>query len=172
MPGPLPDSKVRRQSSPTIPTTRLPSAGRPGRAPYPPSWVKLGPAGKAWWLWAWKTPQACGWGSAVGFEAFIARRAALEDDLSALDQVEGLDFGELADTEFVSQLKAVVARVAALATGRLAIVKEMREIDTRLGLTPKGLADLRWTIQTPEAAAVSDAAISALDDYRAARSSG
>ena len=40
----------------------------------------------------------------------------------------------------------LVQRIAALATGRLQIMREMREIDDRLGLTPKGLAALRWKI--------------------------
>lgn len=74
----------------------------------------------------------------------MARRASLEDDLAALEDVRGLDLDDLGD-----QVRATVARVAALATGRLQIVKEMRELDDRLGLTPKAMAQLRWTIESP-----------------------
>lgn len=79
----------------------------------------------------------------------VARRASLEDDLEALDDVRGLDFDDLG--ERADQVRATVSRVAALATGRLQIVKEMRELDDRLGLSPKAMAQLRWTIEAPAA---------------------
>jgi hypothetical protein len=82
----------------------------------------------------------------------VARRASLEDDAAALEDVHGLDFDDLGGR--ADQVRATVQRVAALATGRLQIVKEMRELDDRLGLTPKAMAQLRWTIssepQAPE----------------------
>lgn len=123
MPGPLPAVDRRRRNAPTIPTTALPAEGRSGPIPKPPKWTPLGPNGSAFWRWVWRTPQAAGW--AAGHEAFVARRAQLEDLL------EG-------------------------AESRIPLYREMREIDDRLGLTPKGMAALRWTVvATPEA--VSDA---------------
>lgn len=145
MPGPLPDPKRRRRNAPTIPTTALPATGRTGRVPKVPVWVELGDAGLAWWAWAWKTPQAAGW--APGHEALVARRASLEDDLAAIAQVEGIDWEELeAAAESAGKFRLVVRRLAALVAGRLAICREMREIEDRLGLTPKGMAALRWEI--------------------------
>ena len=35
-----------------------------------------------WWGWAWHTPQAAAWAGS-GFEAFVARRARMEDVLEA-----------------------------------------------------------------------------------------
>lgn len=142
--GPLPDPNRRRRNAPTIPTTSLPVSGRPGRAPRPPAWLMLGAAGLAWWRWAWATPQACAWGP--GHEVAIARRASLEDDLAAVASVESLDLLDVADAEKTAEVRTVVSRLAALATGRLAICKECRELDDRLGLTPKGMAALRWTV--------------------------
>lgn len=146
MPGPLPDPNRRRRNAPTIPTTNLSAAGRTEPAPAVPSWCELGAAGEAWWAWAWATPQALAWGTNVGMESWVARRASLEDDLAALHAVEGIDFAELGADQPDREFRQVVQRVAAMATGRLSILKEMREMDDRLGLTPKGFAALRWTI--------------------------
>lgn len=166
MAGPLPDPNRRRRNPPTIPVTKLPAAGRKGRAPAVPSWVKLGKSGKAWWAWAWSTPQAAGWGVGMGFESLLARRASLEDDLSALAEVEGLDIGELMEYESYRKVRAAIQRVAALSVGRLQIFKEVRELDDRLGLTPKGMAALRWTIvaEKPELPAKTE--VARIDDYR------
>src|SRR5689334_13677132 len=86
MPGPLPNPERRRRNAPTIPTTKLPAGGRPGRAPKPPGWLELDRAGKAWWAWAWKTPQAAAW--SVGDEPMVARRAALEDELKTTAAID------------------------------------------------------------------------------------
>lgn len=153
MPGPLPDPNKRRRNAPTIPTTTLSAAGRTDPAPEPPGWCELGEAGRAFWVWAWATPQALAWGTEVGMESWVARRASLEDDLAALHRVEGLDFAELGSDQVEREFRAVVQRIAAMATGRLAILKEMREMDDRLGLTPKGMAQLRWTIVAAPSAA-------------------
>lgn len=150
MPGPLPNPQRRRTNAPTIPTTTLPAEGRSDPPPKIPAYVKLGKTGRAWWRWAWSTPQAAAW--ALGHEGTVARRAALEDDLGALEQVEGLDFTDLiGDETLAGDVRAAVQRVAALATGRLQIMKEMRELDDRLGLTPKAMAALRWSIAAPSA---------------------
>lgn len=147
MPGPLPAENRRRRNAPAIPTTKLPVSGRTEPAPRVPSWTRLGKAGRAWWRWAWSTPQACAW--APGHEGMVARRASLEDDLAALATVEGLDAVELLqalDPDAFSTVRDLVGRLAALASGRLAVAREMRELDDRLGLTPKGMAALRWTV--------------------------
>lgn len=151
MPGPLPTANPRRRNAPTIPTTNLPATGRPGRPPKSP--IELGASGSAWWSWAWKTPQAAGW--STGDLYLVARRASLQDDIDALEQIDGLDFAELGDR--ADEVRSAVARVAALATGRLQIAREMREIENLLGLTPKGLAALRWKIVAEKSAAAAAA---------------
>lgn len=146
--GPLPDENRVRRNAPTIPTTQLPASGRKGPAPTPPVGAGLGAAGKRWWKWAWSTPQAAAWAS--GHEGVVARRASLEDDLAALADVQSLDLADVLDEE-AARFRSTVQRLAALATGRLAILREMRELDDRLGLTPKAMAALRWTIAAPAA---------------------
>lgn len=153
MPGPLPATTRRRTNAPTIPTTVLPAAGFEGTVPDVPPGAELGTVGRLWWDWAWETPQAAGW--SPGHEAMVARRASLEDDLDALERVKGLDFLDVLDAEEAAAAKAAISRIAASATGRLQILREMREMDDRLGLTPKGMAALRWTIDTKSAPAAS-----------------
>lgn len=144
MAGPLPTPNPRRRNAPTIPTTNLPVSGRSAPAPKVPSWVTLGRAGKAWWRWAWSIPQACAWSD--GDVSTVARRAMLEDDLAALDEVEGLDLIEVAEASDLSSAKAIVRSIASLATGRLQMMKHMADLDDRLGLSPKAMAALRWKI--------------------------
>lgn len=148
--GPLPNPQKRRRNAPTIPTTQLPAGGRRGAAPKCP--LELGEDGKRWWAWAWATPQAAAWDD--GQHYVIARRAQLEDDIAALDRVEGLDFTEVLEADAANEVRWAVSRVAALATGRTVLFREQRELDDRLGLTPKGMAALRWSIVADEPAAV------------------
>ena len=156
MPGPLPETHRRRRNAPTIPTTSLPAGGRTGPIPKPPKWTRLGASGSAWWRWAWRTPQAAGWAS--GHQSFVARRASLEDDLAAIDHIDSLDALDLLRAEDAQAFKLLIGRLSALVTGRLAIVREMREIDDRLGLTPKGMAVLRWEVVNVAAPPAADAA--------------
>jgi hypothetical protein len=148
--GPLPESgvrTVRRRNAPTIPTTKLPAEGYAG--PIPKSPYTLGPRGKAWWRWAWRTPSAAAWG--LGDTYYVARRAALEDDLAALE-LPTLDLGEYLDIEDSQALKRLtdaIKRLKGLAGGRTGVLKLMGELDKRLGLDPKALAELRWTIKPP-----------------------
>lgn len=145
--GPLPKAPEnrRRTNAPAIPTTNLPVTGRTGRAPAVPPGAKLGKVGLAYWSWAWKTPQAAAW--SPGHEAVVARRASLEDDLAALVDVQGLDLAEhMDDPDLAERVQGMIKRLAGLASGRLQVMKEMRELDDRLGLTPKAMAQLRWTI--------------------------
>lgn len=149
MPGPLPTPDARRRNSPTIPTTSLPVGGFDGPVPEQPFGYDLGAEGLAWWLWAWRTPQAAAW--SAGDLYVIARRASLEDDLAALRRVEvGFELGDLLDDETGHALKFLIERLKGLATGTLTVGKEARELDDRLGLTPKGMAALRWKIVEPE----------------------
>lgn len=123
MPGPLPNPNRRRRNQPTIATTALPAGGRQDPAPKQPTWIRLGGAGKAWWRWAWKTPQAAAWPS--GSEVVVARRASLEDDMATADSP----------------------------SAKLAAAREARELDDRLGLTPKAMLALRWSIAPDEVGA-------------------
>jgi hypothetical protein len=159
MPGPLPDPNARRGNTRTIPTTTLNASGPSGPRPDIPKWVTLNTAGMKWWKWAWRTPQACAWGANVGMESLIARRASLEDDLAALERAntDVVDMAELLDQlEQGESIRWLFQRLVSMTSGRLSIQKEMREIDDRLGLTPKGLAALRWVI-VEDAGAIDEA---------------
>lgn len=148
--GPIakPAAQRRRRNAPTIPTTRLPRTGRTGRAPRCP--YDLGKAGASWWRWAWKTPQACAWDE-VGHLYLVARRAQLEDDLRAIEDVTlNLGADDLLDPDLVAGLKAAMSTLKRLAGGKLNVAREMREIDDRLGLTPKSMAQLHYEIVDDE----------------------
>lgn len=119
--GPLPTGTAVRRNQPTIPTTNLPSTGRTTPIPKPPALYVFGDRAADWWAWAWRTPQACAWDDGSLFA--VARRAQLEDQIETVER----------------------------ATERSAVAREMRELDDRLGLTPKGLAALRWKIIDAEA---------------------
>jgi len=127
--------------------------------------VTFGDSARAYWSWAWRTPQAAAWEALGGFEPLIARRATLEDDLASRASDAGLDWGEVAELGSFAEVRRLVASVAALATGRLQILKEMRELDDRLGLSPKGLQSLRWSVvdDSPDLT-VED--VPNLDDFR------
>jgi len=156
--GPLPKTKKRRTNQPTIPTTELDVSGRKGRPPKVPGAYNLQKAGTEWWKWAWSTPQALAWDSGALY--VIARRAQLEDDLALVDSpFEATDLAELLgvdEDEAIGKLEYIVNRLAALAGGRLPIVKEMRELDKRLGLDPKAMAELRWEIVDKSEAKADD----------------
>lgn len=157
MAGPLPDPKARRRNAPTIPTTVLPAGGFPGPYPKVPAGSNLGKAGAAWWRWAWRTPQAAAW--SPGDVYAVARRARLEDDLAALEVIDNLDLIDLLAEEDVARtLEDALRKLKAIAGGKMAIVREARELDDRFGLTPKAMASLRWTIrdEAPAPAAGTD----------------
>lgn len=144
MPGPLPDPNAQRRNKPTIPTTSLPPAGRSEPAPRCP--LELGPRGRAWWDWAWTTSQAAGWSDGDAY--FVAHRAALEDDADALQAADFdvSDLIEVGDSELVRRFNEIFRRMKALAAGKVSLTKAMVDMDDRLGLTPKGMAALRWRI--------------------------
>lgn len=157
MSGPLPDPKSRRRNAPTIPTTELPAAGRQDDPPATPDAYSLGEAGRAWWDWAWHLPQACAWDDGALFVA--ARRATLEDDLAAIGACEDEFYveellSEIADADdrrnelakAGRNLDWLIGRLKGLAAGRLAVMKEMRELDNKLGLNPEAMGKLRWKI--------------------------
>lgn len=140
MPGPLPKpaSQRRRRNAPTVPTTSLPAAGCDLETPEPPEWVALGPAGLAWWEWAWHTPQASGWSAEAHLDA-VAKRASLEDDLRVIETEDLLELS-------IEDLRSFVERLKGLVTGRSTVLTRIKDYDDRLGLTPKSMAALRWTI--------------------------
>lgn len=147
--GPLPTGYAARRNKPTIPTTVLAASGRQDPAPECP--FELGVQGAAWWEWAWHTPQALGWDD--GALVFIAHRAQLEDDVHALDSE---DFSILDDVLSFPEDNAdaligkLINRLKALATGKAALMTRLNDMDDKLGLTPKGLAALRWKIVADE----------------------
>lgn len=143
--GPLPTGSAVRRNKPTIPTTSLPASGRSAPVPEIPALYAFGPKAADWWGWAWQTPQACAWDDGSLF--MVARRAQLEDDMAVLESGDDLsEFLHFDQDEMVKQIEFMLRTLKSLAGGRLAVAREMRELDDRLGLTPKGLAALRWKI--------------------------
>jgi hypothetical protein len=155
--GPLPNEKKSRRNKDTIPTTQLPASGRKGRPPAAPKAYKFGNAAKEWWKWAWGLPQAMAWDKGALY--VLARRAQLEDEVAALDESDDLierihdSFLRILETddpldlpERLTYLGLLMAKLKGLAGGRVTLLKEMRELDKVLGLTPKAMAELRWKI--------------------------
>lgn len=105
----------------------------------------MGESGAAWWAWAWALPQATAWDA--GSLYVVARRATLEDDLEVLENVGDLaDVVGVDDDEGLRQLEWMFGRLKGIVSGRNGVMKEMRELDNRLGLNPKAMVDLRWSI--------------------------
>lgn len=154
-------------------THELPAAGRSGSVPECP--LSLGDAGGVWWKWAWKTPQASRWDD--GSLYFVARRARLEDHAAALDFEDGLDLADLlagvANVEATKRVEWALSTLKRSASGEVSLFKEMRELDNRLGLNPKGLADLRWSVKQAEADGPQLASVTPLviDDPRVSEAS-
>lgn len=150
--GPVPNPQARRRNQPTIAETVLPAGGRDGAVPESP--LDLGDAGARWWAWAWSTPQATKWDE--GSLYFVARRAVLEDHAAALQFSDELDLADLFavdDKDAQAQVEWALGLLRRSATGEVALMKEMRELDNRLGLNPKAMADLRWTVAIDSSAA-------------------
>ncbi len=157
--GPLPAApgKRRRTNAPTIPTRSLPAAGFAGPYPRLPKGVELGEAGRTWWHWAWRTPQAAAWDA--GSHVSLALRASLEDDMAALRRAKGLDLtdvlGLVHDAEVdqaLRDLEWLVRSLASLIAGRLAIAGKILDLDRQFGLTTKSFHDLRFEIVAAEPA--------------------
>lgn len=152
--GPLPTGTAVRRNAPTIPTTNLLATGPDRPTPEPPALVEFGPKASAWWEWAWHTPQACAWDD--GAIVMVARRATLEDDLHALEHID-VDLAFLVGEEPNEEARnlglligLLIRKLKSLAGGKSSTLREMRELDDRLGLTPKGLAALRWKVVEAE----------------------
>ena len=148
--GPLPDPNRLRRNADTVPTTRLSAAGRKGSAPKPPGTLELGKHGKAWWTWAWKLPEACAWSTG---QLYIAeRRASLEDLLAAIDgPVQSVELPDAVNGSDVHEdvrrlVDALLAQIKRVSASRVNVMKEMRELDVQLGLTPKARQAHRWEI--------------------------
>lgn len=83
---------------------------------------------------------------------FVARRAVLEDHAVALSFADSLGVADLFDEgnkEAARRVEWALNQLRKSATGEVALMKEMRELDNRLGLNPKALLDLRWSIGDP-----------------------
>lgn len=149
MPGPLPNAQKRRRNQPATATRSLPAQGRtdpPPECPY-----DLGAAGAKWWAWAWKLPQATRWDA--GSLYFVGRRAQLEDDMAALEfDVDIAPDDLFADGDFEARrcVEWALSTLRRVAGNRTTLAKEVRELDNRLGLNPKALAELRWAIDESE----------------------
>lgn len=152
MSGPLSDPNRLRRNKPTFTTTSLPAGGRPGPVPKPPPWrTPLGAAGLAWWNWAWRLPEAAAWSD--GQLVFAAQRASLEDQLYALHNAPVLDVAELLDLEpdqSTRDLEWLIRSLHRMAAGKTVLDREARELDDRLGLSPKGFAAMHWKIAEPD----------------------
>jgi len=144
-PAPKPADQRRRRNAPQGGEwVDLPREGRKGPAP---KWMLPGKAPKAevlkLWRWAWGTPQATMW-EGLALEPFVARWCVLTVD------VYGGDLG---------------------ATALMASLPELRQIEDRLGLNPKGLQERRWRLEAePERPAVAGGGagtVTRLDRYRA-----
>ena len=113
---------------------------------------ELGEAGSAWWAWAWGTPQAAKWDAGALYT--VARRALLEDEHAAVGSFDpdalnwffsSLDLdSEDAVQGALRELGRVIGRLQALATGRVSLSKEMRELEAQLGLGAKSMHALGW----------------------------
>lgn len=127
----------------------LPATGRTGRPPKCP--YDLAKPGSTWWRWAWRTPQATQWNR--GYHYHVARRAQLEDDLEALGFDDELDLRDLlagADYDAIARVRDALTLLKQAASGALAVKKEMRELETRLGLNPDGMSRLGWVIASEQ----------------------
>lgn len=143
----LPGQRRRRNSPAAGEWASLPSEGRKGRIPKWPLPNPPRPAVAELWRKVWRTPQATMWdGMGLGIELQVARWANLTIDVAS---------GELS------------------ATAQMSSLPELRQIEDRLGLNPKGMQDRRWRIadieEVPEAGSTADgpgASVSRLDDRR------
>jgi hypothetical protein len=120
MPGPppKPEGQRRRRNAPIANSTRLPAAGRRGKAP---AWplsraieLSIGRRESALWTRLWKKPQAVAW-----------------EQLDCLDAV----------ARYV-RLSVQADVFGAQAT----LLAEVRQMEDRLGLTPMSMLRLRWEI--------------------------
>ena len=145
--GPLPVPGARRRNAPTIPTTNLKAGGRTDPPPPVPEGYEFGAPARAWWEWAWTTPQACAWDDGSAY--VVARRALLEDHMAALSFSDELDANDLFaafDREAKERVEWALSLLRRSATGEVSLMKEMRELENKLGLSPEAMAKLRWKI--------------------------
>lgn len=140
-PAPKPAAQRRRSNAPAAGEwVDLPRAGRKGP---PPAWPLPGyvtDAERELWAWAWSTPQATMW-EGLALEPFVARWAMLTAGVRG-DDVK--------------------------ASGLQAMLPELRQIEDRLGLNPKGLQDRRWRLAADDGQPVADepGTVTMLSRYR------
>lgn len=141
-PAPKPAEQRRRRNAPSSGEwVDLPRSGRSGPAP---KWMLPGkPSTEVarLWRWAWSTPQATRW-EGLALEPFVARWAMLTVEATRLD-----DLG-------AERVKGVFA--------------ELRQIEDRLGLNPKGLQDRRWRLAAEADTTPADkpGTVTRMDRYR------
>ena len=128
MRGPLPTGTARRRNRPEYAGTVVPSEGRRGDAPKPPAWVILGDRGRAWWAWAWATPQAVTWNA--GDLGIVARRAVMEDLLEVLDPLKVMAQMLAVDDRLGLSPKALKQMRIAVAADEVAEAREDRPVLT------------------------------------------
>lgn len=150
--GALPDPNSKRRNAPTIPTTFLPSSGREGPIPDPPSWCTLYEDGRAWWAWAWRTPEACGWGDGNATLDTVARRAMLVDVVAGLARVDDVDLKGLSKGR-TDRAQQVLAATRVSEGAGMRALREMGQLDKQLGIGAEARARLRWTIVLEHASA-------------------
>lgn len=123
--GPPPNPNRRRRNA-TPNTIKLPAEGRKGRAPKWPL-VLESEAEHVLWLDLWKTPQAVMW-ERLGWTRIVARYAR------CVVLAEDPDFGDKK------------------ATATASLLSEVRQLEDRLGLTPKAMQLLHWEVVVDELA--------------------
>lgn len=140
-PAPKPADQRRRSNKPAAGDwVDLPREGRSGPAP---KWMLPGkPAAEVLrlWRWAWSTPQASMW-EGLALEPFVARWCKLTVDIH---------------TDALG------------ATALQASLPELRQIEDRLGLNPKGLQDRRWRLAGDVAQPEADTSgtVTRIDRYK------
>lgn len=128
---------------------------------------ELGDAGSAWWGWAWSTPQAKRWDDGVLY--VLARRAVLEDLVSALAEVDELSVEAIdrlinGDPATAGQRFGWLLRKLKSAAGSFTeLSREMRELEGQLGFGAKSMASLGWKVEEEKPKG------SKLDELRARR---
>ena len=144
MPGPAPKQPGQRRRR-NIPAggewQELPREGRKGKPPVWPLGACSAEMDKHWRR-LWRTPQATKWQDVKGSDLMVARYVTLTMEL--------YDLGAM--------------RVSA----QIAAFPELRLLEDGLGLSPKGMQQLRWQLAPDEPVAVEEpSGVATMAAYRA-----
>lgn len=133
---------------------------------------ELGEAGTDWWKWAWKTKQSETWKDDGGLYT-AARRAQLEDERAALILADDdhllADLLEGAQPAAIAAVNYALDRLRSAATGSTGLSREMRELETQLGLGPKAVRALQDKTTKPDPPNEKGGGLDQLAKQRAAR---